>query len=169
MAKTQTREQRAEAGDFSAVGADAAGVEGVGAIRPVPSSQPETVTVPASTLAAMQARLEQLELRLQLRDDAALHPTKLLDEAWQREKAELSRPASERTQDAADRKYGTEAPRFRVRLESVSESGSGKGPNIAEHFPLLVSASSDLEAGARYLSLMGITKHDHRLVVEPAA
>jgi hypothetical protein len=130
--------------------------------------KPETVEVPVATLQAMQARLDALELREQVRAEAALRPTRVLDQAWEAEKAELSRPAKERTQDAADRRFGTAAPRFRCRLDSTGEGGK-PGPRVAEHFELTVSAGDPLHAQARYLETMGITQHQYKVATEPVA
>ena len=119
-------------------------------------------------VAELEALVERLVLRDRQREEAAANPAAVIDRAFEDWKREAGRPASERTQDIADRTYGTEAPRFRVHLDPTSPD-TGKKVNISEHFPLTLSAHSDLEAGARYQKLMGITKHDYRLVVEPAA
>lgn len=130
----------------------------------------ETVEVPADLLRRMQERLEALERAEAARAEKAddLHPKQVYDEAWAKREQDISRPASERTQEIADRLFGTAEPRFLVRLDSTTEDGK-PGPDIREHFPLKISGSSDLEAGARYLKVMGITKHDYRLVAEPVA
>ncbi len=133
------------------------------------AKQGETVTVPVEVLERMQARLDELERQTRSTQESLLNSRQLvIDPDYAAWKAEASRPASERSQDAADRKYGKANPRFRVRLDATTEDGK-KGPNISEHFPLEVSANSDLEAGARYLELMGIRKHDYRVVAEPLA
>lgn len=128
---------------------------------------PATVEVPVALLEQLRQRLDVLEGRERLREEAQARRAPVIDEEWERQKAEISRPASVRTQEMADREYGTLAPRFRVSLDPTDENG--KPVNVAEHFPLEVSAHSDLEAQARYLKLMGIRKHDYRLVAEPVA
>jgi hypothetical protein len=132
-----------------------------------PNGAAETVEVPVALLHQLQARLEQLETAGRLAEEARLHPTKIIDAAWQREIAELGRPPKDRTQDLADARYGKDGKRFVVRLDPTTEDGK-KGPNIGEHFPLVISANSDLEAQARYLDIMGIKKHDYRLVATAA-
>lgn len=127
----------------------------------------QTVEVPVSTLDNLQARLASLEHQLQVeREVRANPPAQVIDDKYEAWKKEAGRPASERTQDVADRRFGTAAPRFRVRLDATGEDGK-PGPKITEHFPLVISANSDDEAGARYLKIMGIRKHDYRLVAEP--
>ncbi len=127
-----------------------------------PTAQPETVTVPVSTLAALQARLDALE-------EAASQPrTLVLDAAWEAEKAALGRPANVRTQELADRTYGTTGQRFRVAMDSTTEDGK-PGPSIGEHFPLEICAHSDLEAAGRYQKVMGILKSDYPIRAVPVA
>lgn len=131
--------------------------------------KPETVEVPAALWERMQARLEALELAEQKRAEAAANPHALvLDSAWERWKAEAGRPASERSQDVANGRYGLAQPRFRVRLDSTAEDGK-PGPRVGEHFALEISANSDLEAQARYLEIMGIKRHEYTLRTEPVA
>jgi hypothetical protein len=72
------------------------------------------------------------------------------------------------TQEIADEKYGLKGNRFTCKLDSTKEDGK-PGPNVSEHFALTLSANSDLEAQSRYLEIMGIKKHDYKVVVEPAA
>ncbi len=131
---------------------------------PVPPT--ETVEVPLSLLQQLQARLDILETRERTREEMQGRPHVVLDAAWEAERAQLARSSQERTQEAADKKYGTTGQRFLVRLDSTDAEGK-PGPNITEHFPLMVAAHGELEAGAFYLDLMGIKKHDYRIVATP--
>lgn len=136
-----------------------------------PEHQPaqEMVTIPAELLRRLESRLDTLERAEFARQELTRSPNiKILDEGWEQTKAELSRPAAERSQDIADRKYGTVGKRFRVYLDSTQEDGK-PGPDVSEHPKLTISANSDLEAQARYLDLCGIHKHDYRLACEPVA
>lgn len=127
----------------------------------------ETVEVPLGVLQELQQRLAALEYAQRLTTEAVMNPrAKILDREYEAWKAEAGRTARERTQDLADARYGTTAPRFRVRLDSTGEDGK-KGPHIDEHPELVLSANSDLEAQARYLALCGIRKHDYRVACEP--
>ena len=124
-----------------------------------------TVPVPVSVLEKLTSRLEALERAELLRQEFAINPrARILDAAYESFKTEVSRSARERTQDLADQMYGTAAPRYRVRLDSTTDEGK-KGPDISEHFELKISANSDLEAQGRYLHVMGIRKHDYRVIV----
>lgn len=134
--------------------------------------QQEMVSVPAETLRQLQARLDALELAAHrdamARAELANPKAKvILDQAWEEEKKELAKPAAVRTQEKADKLYGIEAPRFRVRLDSTTDDGK-PGPNVSEWPEIVLSAHSDLEAKGRYTELCGIRKHDYRLVVTAA-
>ena len=123
------------------------------------------VQVPVSVLEKLTSRLEALERAELLRQEFAINPrARIIDSAYENFKAEVSRSARERTQDVADKTYGTAAPRYRVRLDSTTDEGK-KGPDISEHFELNISAHSDIEAQGRYLQIMGIRKHDYRVIV----
>jgi hypothetical protein len=132
------------------------------------------VTLPAADLAALQARLGALEAAERVRAEIAV-PLHLrpdaVDAAMEARRAAVSRPASVRTQEIADKKFGTSAPRWLVKIETMVENTPyGKAPNISEHFPLTLSASNEPEACARYLSTMGITHlaEYHKVVATPA-
>jgi hypothetical protein len=133
-----------------------------------PQARPDTVAVPANEWARLQERLATLENVQRVQGEQQGRPTVVLDGAWEATKAELARPAKDRTQEAADKKYGTAQPRFRVRLDSTTDDGK-RGPNISEHPELEISANSDLEAGARWAQLCGVRKHDYKLVATPVA
>ena len=129
-----------------------------------PPAAPEMVSVSADLLRQLQSRLEALERQEAVRLEIARNPNALiLDPAYEAWKIEASRPAAERTQDIADRMYGTTSPRFRCKLDSTKDDGK-PGPKIGEHPELLISANSDLEAQGRYLKLCGIKKHDYKLL-----
>ncbi|MES2342311.1 MAG: hypothetical protein V4597_11580 [Pseudomonadota bacterium] len=132
--------------------------------------RPDVVEVPAALWQQLQTRLETLEHAERIRQEAgAFGPAKvILDPAYEAWKMEAARPAQARSQDVADRRYGTAAPRFRCRLDSTAPDGK-PGPAVGEHPELVVSAHSDLEAQARYLELAGIRKHDYRVVALPVA
>ncbi len=134
------------------------------------SNGPEQlVTVTTSFLESLNARLAMLEHAERARMELAQNPhANVLDQEHARWKELTARPASVRTQEIADKKYGNTEPRFKVRLDSTTEDGK-PGPNTSEHFPLEISANSDLEAKARYEQVMGIRKHDYEIRVEPAA
>lgn len=133
------------------------------------SDAPEMVTIPAEEWKRLQARLDQLEASSRFAVEAVTNSrAKIIDQSYEEWKAQAGRPASERTQEVADKLYGREGQRFRVTLDSTLEDGK-PGPNVREHFPLLLSANSDLEAQARYQQVMGIKKHDYRLRCEPVA
>jgi hypothetical protein len=138
--------------------------------NPTPASvQPATIPVPAEVFQQMQARLEALEQMQRMQTEALLNPrANILDKEYEKWKQEAGRPAGERTQDVADKKYGKTAPRFNCRLDSTKEDGK-PGPHIDEHPTLTISANSEHEAQGRYLELIGVTKHDYRLVAEPVA
>lgn len=126
----------------------------------------ETVSVPVSVLQELQDRLARLENVNAVRSEAEHKPVKILDDAYEAWKREASRPAKERSQDVANKRYGTQGKRFRVRIDSSNE---GKpGPNVSEHPELVISANSDLEARGRWEELCGIRKHDYRIVCVPA-
>jgi hypothetical protein len=152
---------------LSAVG-DRADAAGQAAAAP-PADPGETVQVPRQMLEQMQQRLQTLEQRQDERREAFLRSSQVLDMDFEDFKAKASRPASVRTQEAVDKKYGTAAPRFRVRLDSSDPQTGKPGPNVSEHFELQISALSDLEAKQKYLDAMGITKTEWRVVVEPVA
>ncbi len=78
------------------------------------------------------------------------------------------RPANVRTQELADKTYGTTGQRFRVAMDSTTEDGK-PGPSIGEHFPLDICAHSDLEASGRYQQIMGIRKTDYPIRAVPVA
>jgi hypothetical protein len=133
----------------------------------MPDEREQMVKVPASALAALQARLEALEANQRTTTEALINPrARILDTAYEEWKAEASRPASERTQDVADKLYGKSLPRFKVWLDSRKEDGK-PGPNIGEHFALEISAVDDVQAKGRYLQVMHISKHDYTLQAEP--
>lgn len=128
----------------------------------------DMVQVPAADWERLQARLDALEhadrLRAERSDD--FHAKQVLDARQEALEVELMRSPQDRTQARADREYGTEGPRWHCRLDSTREDGK-PGPDIREWFGVVLCANSDLEAQARYLKIMGITKHDYRVVVEP--
>ncbi len=130
--------------------------------------QPETVTVPAEEFKQLLKRLEEAEQRSRIAVEAVTNGRALiLDPEYERWKEQNSRSASERTQDIADKRFGKKGQRFTCRLDSTTEDGK-PGPNVAEHFPVTLSANSDVEAEGRYLQLMGIKKHNYKVVVEAA-
>lgn len=138
--------------------------------QPRPQADPEKSALLA-LVQSLQARLDALELSQRQQAEAALNPrAKIEDEAYQKWKAEASRPASERTQDIADARYGKAGPRFRVRLDTTGEDGR-PGPKVAEHFPLVLSATDETHAKARYQEIMGIRgiQHDYKFIAELAA
>ena len=127
----------------------------------------ETVQIEVSILQELQGRLAALELAEKQRQELAANPPDLtLDKQYEAWKAEVSRPASVRTQEIADRLF--KGPqRYSVRLDTATKKRpDGVAP---EHFPLVIAANSDLEARARYESVMGITKHDYTIRVDPVA
>lgn len=125
----------------------------------------KTIEVPAREYQDLQDRLAKLE------KDAEIHlarqnPNAVVhDPAFEAWKAEVARPAAVRTQEMANKLWGTASPRYRCRLEKSKDVH--ESVRLDEHFPLEISANSDLEAGARYLQLMGIRSHIHTLVAEP--
>lgn len=142
------------------------------------STEERYVDVPADVLARIEmrvaaqmiARLEALETADRQRAEAALTPqARVLDQDYEAWKREASRPAKERSQDAADRLF-TGPLRFKVRLDSTQPDGK-KGPNISEHPELVIAANSDLEAQARYLHLCGIRIREpsYKVITEPTA
>jgi len=121
------------------------------------------VEIPASVWEAMQKRLDALEQASRLTTEAVLNSkAKILDPAYEALKVEIAKPASVRTQEIADRRFGTAGKRYRVWLDSTTPDGK-KGPDISEHFPLVLSANSEHEAKAFYLDVMGITQHKYTL------
>ena len=128
----------------------------------------ETAEAPASLVAQLLARIDLLEHRERERAEASHRPTLVIDASYEAWKADVARPAAVRTQEVADKKYGTGGRRFKVRLDARADDGK-PGPNVSEHPELWISANSDLEAGARYLEICGIRKHDYRIVAEPVA
>lgn len=129
-----------------------------------------TVEVPVSLLERMQARIEALEQDRRVREERAdtdFRDKTVLDRRQAEFEAAAGKTPRERTQDRADREYGTVGQRWHCRLDSTREDGT-PGPDIREWFGLTLSANSDLEAQARYLKIMGITRHDYRVVVVPA-
>jgi hypothetical protein len=128
----------------------------------------ETIEVPVSVLQQLNARLESLEHADRVRREAELNPrANILDRAYEAWKAEVGRPAKERTQDAADKAY--EGPlAFRCRLDSTTENGK-PGPYIGEHPEVVVRANSAEEAEMRYLRICGIKKHDYAVKAVPVA
>ncbi len=129
----------------------------------------ETVEVPVSVLQQLQSRLEQLERESKVRAELAINPrAMILDPEYEAYKLEMGRPAKDRTQDIADKRYGKDGKRFLVKLDSTTDEGK-PGPNVSEHFELTLSANSDIEAKGRYLELMGIRKHDYRVIATPTA
>lgn len=128
--------------------------------REAPRGKPvEMVQVPLERLEALERLARSHEETL--RNSRAA----ILDNAYEEWKRRTARSAAEKTQEIADQRY--QGPqRFQVSLDSRTEDGK-PGPKVAEHFPLTLRAHSDLEAQARYLEVMGIRKHDYRVVVEP--
>ncbi len=137
------------------------------------AKQSDTVEVPVKTWEQVQARLEALELAERVRAEKAddpLRPRAVYDAAWEQRQAEVGRPAAERTQLLADRRYGTDRPRWRVALDSTREDGR-PGPNVSEHPALELSANSPEEAEGRWRLLCGVRaiSADYRMRVEPVA
>jgi hypothetical protein len=133
-------------------------------------NQPAPNVASAAT-AELQARIASLEHDARVRAEMLDPKNKLiLDKAFEDWKLEASRPAKDRTQDIVDKTYGTAEPRFRVYLDSSTEENGvvKKGPSIGEHPELVISAHGDLEAGAIYLKVCGISSHKHRLMTLPA-
>ena len=129
----------------------------------------ETVAVPVSVLEALTKRLETLEHASRVQAEMLVNSrAAILDPEYEKWKAEVSRPTKERSQDVADRTYGTTGKRFRCFLNSITEDGK-PGPKIDEHPQLVIAANSDLEAKGRYQQLCGIRKHEYRVEAIPVA
>lgn len=126
-----------------------------------------TVEVSVDLLQKLQARLDALELADRVRLESANPRTRVIDAEWEALKVKIARTAAERTQEIADARFPDGDP-FTVSIDPTTAEGK-PGPNINEHFPLQVRGHSTHEAEARYLELMGITKHDYRLRAEPVA
>ncbi len=129
-----------------------------------PNETEPMVQLPAAKLEALLSRLDALEQTQRVQTEALLNPrSNILDKAYDAWKQEAGRPASARTQDIADKTFGTSAPRFTVRQDGKP------GPRIDEWFPLQISAVDRVQAEGRYLELCGIKKHDYQLRTEPVA
>jgi hypothetical protein len=126
--------------------------------------QAEVIQVPADDWQRLQERLTSLEYQQRLRDEQtpALHAKSVIDRRHEEFERNSMRSAQERTQEIADKNFGTDGPRWRCRLDSTTEDGR-PGPDVSIFFPLDLCANSDLEAQARYQSVMGIRKHDYRI------
>ena len=125
----------------------------------------DMVEVPVSVLAELNARLAKLEAQANNPDSS--RSVLRLDESFERFKEEVGRPCGIRSQENADKRYGTDGRRFRVSLAP----GDAKGKNRVDFWPALeISANSDLEAQGRYQQLCGIrgidTNYVKWLVVE---
>ena len=126
----------------------------------------DTIEIPATQLQALMARLDKLEHEARIQAEIVQNSkANVLDPTFEAWKKEVARPAQERSQDLADKVYGKDGKRFRVYLDSSTDDGK-PGPNISEHPVLVISANSDLEAGARYLQHCGITRHAYKIRAE---
>lgn len=128
----------------------------------------DVVQVPRSEWEQLKSNLAELlhDKRVREEREDSLHEKAVLDRRQQEREAQSMRSAQERTQEIADRTYGTNGQRWRCYLDSTREDGKA-GPDVSIFFPLELCANSDLEAQARYQKLMGITKHDYRIVAAP--
>lgn len=131
----------------------------------------DTVEVPAGEYRQLLARLEALEHADRVRQTREQEGARavVLDEAWEARQAELQKTTAQRTQAIADRRWGTQGPRWRVCLVSVPESEGASPPDISEVPTLLLSANSPEEAEVRFLKVCGIIRHEHRVEVAPVA
>lgn len=125
----------------------------------------ETVTIPAQEWQRVLQRLEAAEQRSAAAIESVTSSrAKIIDREYEAWKLKADRPASVRTQEIANERYPKGTP-YRCSFDPTGEDGKPK--NISEHFPLQIRANSDLEAKARYLDLMGISKHSYKVIVEP--
>lgn len=132
-----------------------------------PVADPEKAALLVA-LQQMQARLDAMEQQVRVQQETLSNSrTRVIDAEYEAYKLEVARPAKDRTQDIADKKYGKDGKRFRCRLDA--SKSDNPTVNISEHPELVVSANSDLEAQARYLDLCGIRKHDYAVSVTPEA
>lgn len=133
----------------------------------------DMVTIPRSEWDRLQAAITELLLDKRVREERGddFHAKEVLDRQREQRINSITRSCAERTQEIANKTYGTEGQRWRCYMDSTTEDGK-PGPDVSIFFPLELSANSDLEAQARYQSIMGIRKHDYRIVaakVQPAS
>lgn len=128
----------------------------------------EMVQVPAAEWEEMKATLAQLlhKERVRQEQEPGVHAKSVIEQRHEEFERNSMRSAQERTQEIADKTYGTDGPRWRCRLDSTTEDGR-PGPDVSNFFALELSANSDLEAQARYLQAMGIRKHDYKVLTMP--
>lgn len=130
----------------------------------------QTVEVPASLLANLQAQVESLSARLRLAEERqqGVHEKQVYDQAWEKRVALAGQTPAARTQQESDRLYGTKGPRWKVWLDSTERDGR-PGPNVSEWPAVVVSARSPEEAEGRWLKLCGIRSHKHTVRSEAVA
>lgn len=128
------------------------------------------VQIPVAELQDMKARLQQLEGKLSGRVVVDSDPHALvLDSAFEAKKAEASKTSLVRTQEKADRQWGTSSPAWQVHLESRKGEDGKPLVSTSEHPKVRISAGSKEEAIGRYQLLCGILSTEHLFVAEPVA